>query len=149
MDLHFPGTGCPPPGHITCPLSCQVYNGKRTTHPAGLDGPTSSRQRVPCAGPGSASQKDQVHPPLLPPLPSATGGLGGGRCGWRRCPQAGHMPTGLGLSLLQESTPPTPPTLTKPHPFSPAPSLHPGCKDNLSAPSHPLRLLLHYQIWSP
>lgn len=72
-----------------------------------------------------------------------------GRCEWRCCPKAGHMPTGLGLSLLPESAPQHPPTPTKPRLFSPAPSLHPGCKANLSAPSHPLRWPLHYQIWSP
>lgn len=44
-----------------------------------------------------------------------------GRCEWRCCPKAGHMPTGLGLSLLQESAAPNTPLPQQNPAFSPQP----------------------------
>lgn len=76
-------------------------------------------QAAGAVGQAGVSRAERPSPSPLP-HPLFLEPLGGGGCEGRSCPQAGHMPACLGLSLLQESTPPP---REKALPFFPAPTL--------------------------
>lgn len=106
----------PRAGYLFTLWSCTEQVENHTSYR--LNGTAFIRPLVLWARLGSAVQKGQARPLL--PHPLFLEPLGGGGCEGRRCPQAGHMPACLGLSLLQESTPPP---REKALPFFPAPTL--------------------------